>query len=240
MANGHTQEELRIFEQFACAAGFEAPLGSFEKRNPPEPDILFRDAGEVLRAFELVRLIDEDYARGVKLLFGTDNALRTFLKDLPVERRVMFEQKYGNASLIVRFSEHSTLNERRRSFSGLFDSLLALNDGLRGEILERHPKFAWPLEGVSIYRGDYQGPRLQSLSSAALAKSPIRKIAKKFQKNYSTTHPIELLVYIEYATIPDNVWLDALTVFLDSRSKPLPFKSLWVFDVHERVVKFRR
>ncbi len=58
-------EERAVFREFVEAARLRVEPDSIQSRPPPEPDILCTLEHGTLVAFELVRLVDQDLARGV-------------------------------------------------------------------------------------------------------------------------------------------------------------------------------
>ena len=233
-----TDLELRVFNAFACAAVL--PKGWAEKRQPPEPDVLFHDSHGSHRAFELVELIDQDYRHRVGLIVGTKIALRTYYEGFPSGKKCLFDQKYGDALLYFRFRPSLTFNRRRSAFPVIFEQLLLLPDGFVGDTLEDDPALASMVIGVSISRGHFRGPIFDPECVGWIGDPSVSAISRKFEKRYDTAYPIELLAYIDTNPMfPDEVWLEGLTEFLDSTPKPLPFARIWVFDVGHNKVKLR-
>ena len=238
MKNERADLELRVFNAFACAAGL--PKGWAEKRQQPEPDVLFHDSHGSPRAFELVELIDQDYRHRLALLVDTKIALCTHYKGFPSEKKGLFDQKYGDALLYFRFRPNLTFKRRWAAFRAIFEKLLLLPDGFAGGALEDDPSLASLVDGVSISRGHSKGPIFDLECVGWIANPSVPAISRKFEKRYDTAYPIELLAYIDINPIfPDEVWLAGLTEFLDSTPKPLPFARIWVFDVGHNNVKLR-
>lgn len=238
MKNERADTELRVFNSFACAAGL--PKGLAEKRQPPEPDVLFHDPHGSPRAFELVELIDQDYRSRVGLLVNTKTALCAHYEGFPSEKRGLFDQKYGDALLYFRFRPSLTFNRRRSAFPAIFEKLLLLPDGFAGDALEDDPSLASLVDGVTISRGHFKGPIFDPECIGWIGNPSVPAISRKFEKRYETAHTIELLAYIDINPMfPDEVWLGDLTEFLDSTPKPLPFARIWVFDVGHKKVKLR-
>ena len=238
MADAKSNRELEIFKEFARCAGFTGGTPP-ENRPPSEPDILFRTADGEHRAFELVELLDEWFARDQGLLFGTKTALRAHFESFDVEKKALFQAKYNNALLYFRFSRDSTFNRRRACLSRIFDRLLLLNDDFEGETLSNIPDFEGLLNGVSVSRGEFSGPIFDPESFGWIGDPTVPRVQKKFATKYETPYPVELLAYIDRNLMfPDEVWLGDLSDFLDAEERPLKFRRIWVFDVREKVIKF--
>ena len=110
MADRHGKKELGIFERFARAAGLRVEPGTVEKRPPPEPDILCSVVGGARIAFELVEIIDRDFAERVygqlrlKSLFERDAESRA--QNAPIRSAL------ANALVYVTFQEASFDSKR--------------------------------------------------------------------------------------------------------------------------------
>lgn len=238
MRNSQTEGEIEVFRAFAEAAAPGIDLATIETRRPPEPDILCLDSNQGLRAFELVELLDNDYARRVGQLFGTKSALYAFIEKLPAEERAAFEARFHNALLYFRYTDRSTLNQRRSSLPRVFEKLAALPEDFAGDALENDPEFSGLLKGVSVSRGRFQGPILDPESGGWIGDPTIPNIAAKFGKKYEAVCPVELLAYVDgNPMFPDEVWLANLVEHLESEPKPFTFKRVWVFDLRSKTVK---
>ena len=67
----------------------------------------------------------------------------------------------------------------------------------------------------------------------------VPRVRKKFATEYETQHPVELLAYIDRnLMLPDEVWLGNLSDFLKNKERPLKFRTIWVFDMWEKRIKF--
>lgn len=239
MGKNHADRELRVFRQFLAARGIAESTGALEKRQPPEPDLLFRYPDGSIVAYELVELLDETHAGMIGLLSATYTALRTQFENLPPDRKALFERNYGDALLYFRFSQFTTLNKRRNVLALAFDKLLALPSGVTGEVLSNDPEFGGTLFSVSVSRS-FGGPSFDPESIGWIGDPTVPNIKQKFEKTYDSSYPIELLAYIDgNPMFPDDVWLGNLMEFVDSQPKPFPFRWLWVFDCRKTQVRFQ-
>jgi len=75
-----TAEELTIFQSFA--KHYPVEVTEVESRNPPEPDIRCKDSDGVVLAFELVELIDQEYARKLSAMFTLTTEFQQSFKSL--------------------------------------------------------------------------------------------------------------------------------------------------------------
>ena len=172
-------------------------------------------------------------------LSGTNTALRTHFENLPPDRKALFERNFGDALLYFRFSQFTTLNQRRNALALAFDKLLALPSGVTGEVLPNDPEFGESLLSVSVSRG-IVGPIFDLDSSGWIGDPTVPNIKQKFGKTYVSSYPVELLAYIDgNPMFPDDVWLGNLMEFVGSQPKPFPFRWLWVFDCRKAQVRFQ-
>ena len=222
MADTHAERELEVFKSFAFARGWEGSATA-EKRQPPEPDLLVRAPDQSRIAIELVEILGEDYGGMIGLLISTKTALSSFYESLPHERRLPFDEKYGNALLFFRFTQYSTLNQRKQKISPAFEKLLDLPAEFTGEALVDDPELLPSLAAVSVSRGRFNGPVFDPESVRSLGDPTPSAMAKKFAKKYVSAHPLELLAYIDgQPMFPEDVWRGNLEEFLSSQSKPYP------------------
>ena len=238
MGNERASHELEIFRRFAVAAGLSTSLQCGEKRKWPEPDVLFQDSDGAQIAFELVELCDQGQRRGIGILVDTKTALQKHYENLPNKKKLLFEQKFGNACLYFRFPVPLTFKRRKAVFVSIFDRLLDLPDGFTGEAFEGTAAIAGLLNGVSVSR-DVKGPIFDAESFVRVGDPTVHTMAQKFAKHYNTPHPIELLAHIETNPMfPDEVWIANLEKFLAAQPRPLPFSRIWIFHVGKNEVKF--
>ena len=238
MEQNHADRELKAFRQFLSARQIVESADSLSKRPVGEPDLLFRHPDGSMIAYELCELLDEAYAATTALLFSTKTALRKHFKGLQLDRRRMFKRKYGDALLSFQFSQGTTLQRRLKSFPLAFERLLALPDDITGDVLENEPQLAGILRSVSVSRG-IVGPIFDPESTTWIGDPTVSKIRQKFEKSYTSLHPIELLAYIDgNPMLPDDVWLGAAKEFVDSQPRPLPFRRVWIFDCRKGEIRF--
>lgn len=116
MTDRHKKKEFAIFKAFAEICGLPIKLDSVDKKNPPEPDILCEVSGNGLLAFELVEIIDRDFANTLVKQIATQNELKKYLSILPNAVRVKFNKLYSNALISILFKNSCTLRKRKKCF----------------------------------------------------------------------------------------------------------------------------
>lgn len=236
MSDTHAQRELDVFQSFAAARGW-GDAATAQKRYPPEPDLLVRVADQPPIALELVEIKGEDWGGLIGLLISTKNALGNFYENLDHEQRTRFAENYGNAILFFRFTQYSTLNQRKQKLRTAFAKLFALPAGFSGEALVEDSELLPTLSAVSISRGRFHGPVFDSESMRSLGDPTPFAIAKKFAKKYKTNFPVELLAYIEgQPMFPEDVWRGNLKEFLSAQVKPFPFAKIWLLDTRRAMI----
>jgi hypothetical protein len=242
------KEELKVFGRFLEAKGIRAykvndiisckNLYTYEKRNPPEPDIiLYKPDGSVV-VFELVEILDESFAGMQGLQFKTIEDLNNFYKNLTPEKKDYFDQKYKNALLYFRFSPKSTAMQRQKILPKIFNKLLELKNEYNGDAFEEDPAFSNILNSISISRGEFKGPSLDVESAGFINDPIVERLKNKFEKEYNTSHPIELLMYNNINPIPLDISIENLREYLEAQPKPFPFKNIWIFDYPKNEIKF--
>ncbi|MFH1672624.1 MAG: hypothetical protein ABIF87_04275 [Pseudomonadota bacterium] len=239
MSDRHAKKELAIFSDFAKAVSLPVMPGTTEKRLPPEPDILCQVHVEGTIAFELVQLIDPEFARRFDLLLKTKTGLRHHYESLPQDGRIAFQKAFGNALLYFKFEEDASLRQRLKSLELSFRLLLRLQPAVEGEVLKNEKRLKGILKGVHITRGDFSGPIFDPESFGAVGDPTRKEIDKKFQKRYKTQHPVELLAYIDiHPMFPDDIWLPGVSKFVKENLKGSVFRKTWVYDVHNKSVRY--
>lgn len=223
-----SQIELSVFKNFVSASGLPILAKSIEKRDPPEPDILCEIVGDGLVAFELVELLESDFAESKNLFINTEVSLRKYYKNLPENDKAKFINKYNNATLYYSFYEKLNLRKRDKLFGQIFDHLLKLDDGFIGRNL--NDKSIKGLKYIKIKRGNYNGPSFQVEHSGTFSNPIIEIIKKKTKKNYITNHTIELIVYIDQGCMLSdydyNCYFNELNTLIENSH----FRRIWIHD----------
>lgn len=239
MRNSQAKEEVRVFLSFAEVAATHLNLATVQSQDPDqhEPDIGCIDSIEGRRAFELVELLDNNYARRREGHPKTELALYDhFEKQLPTKSKAIFEERFSNASLNFQYVNGLTENQRKKIIPRVFEKLVLLPKDFTGCALEHD--FPGILNAVNISHG--KSSLTFSVSPGGWLGDPtVSRIESKFLKRYHSVCPIELLAYIDgNSMFPEVVWRGNLNKYLASKSKPFPFKRIWVFDLPSKTVKF--
>jgi len=239
LADKHADRELRIFSSFLVAAGLPVEANSVEKRKPPDPDILCVMSGKGSIAFELVELVDPDFAERIGLMFKTKTMLQKCFENLPETNRRHFESKYNNALLHFRFRDKTSLRNRQKSLEAAYKHLLTLDADFEGQTYHDQDQ-GKILRSVIIRRGEFVGPVLDPESVGSVGDPTWDTLQKKLNKKYATDHPVELLAYIDiHPMLPDNIWLPQVSDFVKTSVDTSKFRRIWIYDVHKNSIRYK-
>ncbi len=239
MRDSQAKVEGGVFLAFAEVAAPGVDLATVQPRQPPEPDIRCVDSIEGPRAFELVELLDKNYAWRNRGHWKTKSALDAYFKKLPADNKAAFEKRFSNAFLGFSYVNGLTENQRKKIIPRVFEKLMVLPEGFTGCALVDAAEFGGVLESIRVYRAEFQAPIFSVPSGGSIGDPTVSRVESKFLKCYQVDCPIELLAYIDgNSMFPDEVWRGNLKKYLASQSKPFPFKRVWVFDLRSKTVKF--
>lgn len=239
MADKHEKTEIAIFKAFAKSCDLTIKPESIRKMAPPKPDIQCEASGIGMISFELVRIIDRNFANLLEKQYDTKKGFSEYYSNLPQDQRDLFDELYPNAMIFPQFENKSTLRQRQKIFPKMFNYLLSLEPEAEGETCKNHPEFKNILEGISISRGRFRGPLFDLPFGGAIGDPTISIIRGKFQKTYESDYPLHLLAYIDLTPrFPDEIWLNALEGFIQAPLKSSQFEKVWIFDYEKNTIKF--
>ena len=240
MADRHGPREVQIFRRFARAAGLVFGEGSVEKRSPPEPDILcLSDGGEPL-AFELVELIDQNYALRTWSQLKLKSKFEKAYETLEPSRKARVAERMGNALINVVFDQGATFRAKEDAVDQVFEVMASVDATFEGK-LRRRERAGLPaaVGSIRVSRLDSPGPFFDVEAVGSLGDPTVETIRGKWAKAYQTLHPIELLAYYELQPeLPEAFWRQQLEAFLDVTGSSSPFRRVWVYDCGADAVRF--
>ena len=123
-----SQNELRVFKKFAQICPYSINLGSIEKRNPPEPDILCKLSDEAAIAFEIVECIDRSLARSIVDFFILTKAFYDEVEKLPDEKKHRVKSKFSGISIKILFHKGVSLKKKICLIKPIFDQLWTMEN----------------------------------------------------------------------------------------------------------------
>lgn len=240
MADRHGPRETQIFRRFARAAGLVFRDGSVAKRSPPEPDILCLSEGGEPLAFELVELIDQDYALRAWSQLKLKSQFETAYDALEPDRKARVAEQIGNALVHVVFDEGATFRAKEDAVDQVFEAMAGLDAAFEGKLRRPvHAGLPAAVDSIRVSRLDSLGPFFDVDAVGSLGDPTIETIRGKWAKTYQTIHPIELLAYYELQPEPPEAfWRQQLAAFLDANASSSPFRRVWVYDCGAEAVRF--
>lgn len=234
--------ELVTFRRFADVCPVAIDPVSIEKRDPPEPDIVcrFAESGEEV-AFELVEIIDQDWARLTSGQFREAAALRAAYESASGGLRVALDSQLHNALVYVEFRPGLASQERKEAVPLILHELSSLPAHQTG-IWRPGPGtlLATTLRSITISRGEFHGPQFDVEAVSFIGDPTVQRIRSKWRKSYSTSRPIELLAFYELQPLmPVDIWKSHLDSFVQVAWNSGPFRRVWLFDVSSESIPYR-
>jgi len=235
-----SKDELEIFGRFMTARGMQAKPALYRKRPDPEPDILFDHPTEGPIAFEVVEIIDENWARVRASTKTLTKAVRTAFESLPEPTRLSLTRKYSDADIGLHFKPGMSRNQRSNKLPGILTELAMLPAVTEGPTLDEHPPYADVLFNIFVHRApSISGPHFHASDVTSVSDETVATIRGKIEKadRYQTTAPMELLAYTDAnaAEFPDDVWQSNLKEYF-ALNPVVRFRKIWVFNVRTDTV----
>jgi hypothetical protein len=238
------QAERSLFLDFAETAGLH--VVEIKSRLPPEPDILCEIAGEGLVAFELGEVVCETLERAVNEHRSARERFQVAIAALPDADRHRIETRLGGPPAVyVTFTPRTPPGRWRHAVSPIVRWLTerAKVDGPTG-----------------LFPGDVDACHLGTLAAVGVTDLTIRRtpakeaffgiaeplevvdatermVKKKLQGAYTSSAPMELLLYWAAAPAPrKTAWRDELLANIRAARPTSPFRRVWCFDLFARAV----
>jgi len=239
MADRHEKREITIFKAFAKVSGLQISIDSINKKAPPEPDIQCNVKGLGFLSFELVEIIDRNYANLHGKNYSTGRKLREYYSSLPQDLKDKFDRLYSNGMIFPHFENASTLRQRIKLFPKIFACLLSLDPQFDGVACQDVPEFKGKLKGINVSRGIFKGPIFDQPFAGSIGDPTIMRLNSKFQKKYQKNNALHLLAYIDLNPMfPDDVWLNGTKDFVRKSLRTSQFERVWIFDFQQSAIKF--
>lgn len=225
-----TAEELSVFQCFA--KHYAVGVTEIEKRDPPEPDIRCKRSDGVVVAFELVELIDQEYARALSAMFTLKTEFEKSFKSLSRKPRQLLNHSLKNAAVFVEYAETATLQQKRSVIPAVFKSLEFLNPSDEGNLLADGPSSLKPvLKKLRVLRGNFNGPSWNIDTAGLLDDLPINRISDKFSKRYSSdAKKIDLLAFFQSQPSPLLDFIPVIETAVRSGIGSSQFSAVWIYS----------
>ncbi len=178
MKNKSTKNEIYIFKKFAKLSRYSINPKSIVKKEPPEPDISCSLSDGNIIAFELVEIIDEDYARKFYASFKLEKAFYDVLKKQPQNRK-QFEVNFDNAILMVAFNEKISFRRKKNSVPKILNYLLTLDKTAEGIFC---PKGLNTVKHILLDRGKFKVQPKIEVDRSVWIRDPCKKQIKTHDK----------------------------------------------------------
>ena len=189
MSKQHADRELSIIRSFLNVCGLDIDLSSVQRRDPPAPDIFCQTTSNEPLAFELVELLDRNFADGMNRYFEGKNLLRCLYENLLSQKRKQFDMLYHNADLQFGFCDDATIRNLKKKLPLAFDALLAQPGHFQGELSTfSDRKLAKVLRFVRVNRG-IVGPLFDVDNYMRIGDPTLDTLNAKFQKTYESHCP---------------------------------------------------
>lgn len=216
-------------------------LNGYEKRDPPEPDILCEMAERGKVAFELVEVIDQDLAQGLYGKLRLETIIRDRYRGLEPHEKDIIKEHVGNALMNIRFLPALSFRQRVMAIPQIFAEMKSIDPTFEGDYV---PPPGSPLgtlvKQIMVSRGDFRGPIWDIESVTWFGDPSLDRIKEKFGKHYQADSPIELLVYFDLQ--PDLGFTephDEVKEYITNNISSSPFKRVWMMDLHGSRVMYR-
>lgn len=230
--------ERVIFEAFLhCDGAPPVDTATIETRRPPEPDILCNVSGMGPTAFELVEIVEEDWAQ----LVSNQIRLEKSLYLAHEQTGEPLSDAYADALIYLRCLPKVPIKQRERVIPALFDFLMMLEPGVKGDIsIGDSSDLAGIVRSVHVSRGDFgPGPFFQVEAVKAISDPTAPSIRAKWHRHYQTPYAIELLAYYDWhPTTPEVMWIGEVRRFIEANWATSPFRRVWICDIATKQILF--
>jgi hypothetical protein len=143
-------------------------------------DILASLVGHGPTAFELVCLDDDASQERLNLMGDAAALTRQYHRDLEAAGRAAFDAAFGDAFMMIAFVPTSGKRGVRRALPGLFDALMRLPVGAKGNVFGYGNAPPAGVERVNIARGlEVEGPGFTTSTGGSVGPLNLAKLEEK-------------------------------------------------------------
>jgi hypothetical protein len=221
--------ERAAFERFCDASELQILDGTFEQPPDPAPDIRATIVGQGPIAFELVCLDDDASQERLNLMGDAQALTLQYHQALHPDRRAAFDTAFGDAYMMIAFLSTSGKRGVRKALPALFETLMRLPKGAKGQVLNHYSVRAEGVERVNIARdSSIQGPEFTTSTGGFVGSLNLAKLEEKLGKTYQSDAPIELLAYAaEISRMSDDARIPEI---LDQMMPDSVYRRVWIFE----------
>jgi hypothetical protein len=224
-----TAEELSVFQKFA--RHYPTNVTGIETCNPPEPDIRCSTDGVAL-AFELVEIIDQDFARANSGMLSLKSEFEQSFQSLSGNTRSLLDASLANAGVFVTYQDGTTLQQRRSVIPTVFKFLESMKPTDVGDFqTDTASSLKSVVKMIRILRGSFNGPSWNITTVGLLSDPTIQRLADKFTKKYSSdAKTIELLAYFQFQPKPLPDFIPIIEDFVRTNIRVSQFSAVWIYS----------
>jgi hypothetical protein len=226
-----TAEELEVFRSFS--KHYPSTLSAIDSRTPPEPDILCTTTSGSQRAFEIVEIIDQEFARANQSMLTLKSEFERSFSSLGSTQKSALQTVLNNAAVFVTYADGTTLQERCTAIPAILKFLTGVNSTAVGDFnADGMPGLKPIVKMVRILRGNFNGPSWNVTTVGLLSDPSMQRLADKFAKRYtSTAEAIELLAYFRFQPKPLPDFVPIIEDFTKTNIWISQFSAVWMYSV---------
>lgn len=229
--------EIDAFTRFVTIAELPIDLGSIKHGEHREPDIICHHRSDGPLAFELVELIDENFASGMSRC-NAEELFYSAYDTLPSLEHAKFDEIFGDADIHFEFKDSPTMKAVKRSSSLILTKLLDMDSSFQGVYEPKESPLSDLIKRITVTRG-ISGPCFSIPSYIRMGDPTIPALRKKFGKNYQSNGPIELLAYIKRNIMfPETIWKPIVQEFFSKKPGCGQFRRVWIVDLTKKRIEF--
>jgi hypothetical protein len=234
------KREIEVFKQFVEVSRLIIIDDSIRKMPEPHPDIECQDSFGNKLAFELVELLDENFAVMFDQTVARKDILYSLYDGLSPDLKNALDKLYAHADIYFTFHDGVTKNKVKQQMPEVFRELLNFPVDLTEARTFSNKTVTRLLEKISIFRSSVNGPMFSVNAVARMGDPTPGALRQKFfTKTYKTNYPIELIAYIDgNPMIVESVWRTATEEFFKNNKQFGPFRKIWIIDLNKRSIEF--
>lgn len=225
-----TADELNVFQSFA--KHYPTKVTGIDARNPPEPDIRCINSDGVALGFEVVEIIDQDFARANSGMLTLKTEFEKSFQSLSGNPRSLLDASLTNAAVFVTYQDGTSLQQRRLIIPAVFKFLESIRSTESGDFkTDSVSSLNSVVTMIRILRGNFNGPSWNITTVGLLSDPTIQRLASKFTKTYSSdAQRIELLAFFQFQPKPLPDFIPMIEDFVRTNIHLSRFSAVWIYS----------
>jgi hypothetical protein len=221
--------ETQVVAAFASVCPYGIIVTSIEKRYPPAPDVRCQISDGSYVAFEVTESIYDDIAKQSADSIFMKRKLKNYIESLSIKDA--FNKKFNNAMIFI-YPKDRKLD--KNIFSSNIKRLIEY-------LLTKAPEgkeFTFPDDKFNgeISRGNFNGPIYDTSFGSDFNDCLINRIDSKFNKDYRTNLPIDLLIHYYMQPGPFAWDINEGINFIKQNLKNSYFRRAWIYSTKENKI----